>query len=144
MTNGWKLKKKKKHTKRGKKRGRKLKCPCLHVFPKCHAPDSRPCYHPSLSAINCLIKEKSFVSQMYSVALVCTRVAFKSCFTGIRVFSNEAGCVSRLLGKHFFPLPRKHVCISLHVSLQWSLWWPEHLLIYHIRVVKTCAWSRIC
>lgn len=41
------------------KEGRKLKCPCLHAFLKCHAPNSHPCYHPSLSAINCLMKKKA-------------------------------------------------------------------------------------
>lgn len=34
------------------KRERKLKCPCLRAFLKCHAPNSHPCYHPSLSAPN--------------------------------------------------------------------------------------------
>lgn len=48
MTNGEKIKK---HDKRGKKRGRKLKAPCL--LP----PTPHRCYHPSVSAVNRLIQK---------------------------------------------------------------------------------------
>lgn len=51
------------------------------------------------------------VSQMWLGLMMHPSLWCYPCFAGIKVYSNEAFCVPVPLGKHFSPLPCKHVCI---------------------------------
>lgn len=104
--------------KEDKKRGRKLKCPCLHALLKCHDPRLAPLIPPvSLSDDEMMMGGGGRKGSNYNYnsdhilplhdVKTCIHLGFGSYWC----LSPPACWGSGPAGKHFSPLPRKHVCI---------------------------------